>query len=139
LRLKIEIFCKKKINTPTKYQNNFLFIGFGYKDNVQRGPNTVRVVQTQFDPFTRQTQAGMQVASAILFRVSLFNRVIIEKALSQITNMEASVQSLLSGSKFPVAPLLAGLVTLQLFQNCFPRISVEFPWYFSYVFSCLVL
>jgi len=30
----------------------------------------------------------MQVSSAILFRVSLFNRFVIEKALSQITNME---------------------------------------------------
>jgi len=50
----------------------------------------------------------MQVSSAILFYVSLFNRVIIEKALSQITNMgsTSSVQSLLSGSKFPVAPWL---------------------------------
>ena len=30
----------------------------------------------------------MQVSSAILFRVSLFNRFVIEKPLSQITNME---------------------------------------------------
>jgi len=30
----------------------------------------------------------MQVLSAILFRVSLFNHVIIQKALGQITNME---------------------------------------------------
>jgi len=41
-----------------------------------------------------QTQAGMQVLSAILF-VSVFNRVIIEKVLSKITNTEhISVQSL---------------------------------------------
>jgi len=30
----------------------------------------------------------MHVSSAILFRVLLFNRIIIEKALAQITNME---------------------------------------------------
>jgi len=52
-----------------------LFLGFGYKVNVP------------FDFRSQQTQAGMQASSAILFRVSLFNRVIIEKALSQITNM----------------------------------------------------
>jgi len=28
---------------------------------------------------------------------------------------------------FPFPPLVAGLVTLQLFQNCFPRISVVYP------------
>jgi len=33
----------------------------------------------------------------------------------------------LSGSNSPVAPMVAGLVTLQLFQNCLPRISVVFP------------
>ena len=37
---------------------------------------------------SRQTQAGIQVSSVILFCVSLFNRFIIEKALSQITSME---------------------------------------------------
>ena len=47
----------------------------------------------------------------------------------------SSVKSLLSGSNFPVAPLVAGLVTLQLFQNA----SLEFSWYFLYVFSFLVL
>jgi len=47
----------------------------------------------------------------------------------------SSVQSLLSGSNFPVPPLVAGLVTLQLFQNA----SLEFSWYFSYVFSFLLL
>jgi len=53
-----------------------LFLAFGYKVNVR------------YNFCSRQTQAGMQVSSAILFRVLLFNRVIIEKALSQITNME---------------------------------------------------
>jgi len=33
-------------------------------------------------------QAGMQVSSAIPFHVLLFSRVVIEKALSQIVNME---------------------------------------------------
>jgi len=81
----------------------------------------------------------MQVTSAILFRVAFQSlHTVIKKALSQITNMEStsSVQSLLTEGNFPVAPpLVAGLVTLQLFQNCFPRIS----WYFPYVYSCLVL
>jgi len=106
-----------------------LFLGFGYKVNVP------------FNFRSRQTQAGMQVSSAILFRVSLFNRIIVEKVLPQITNMwsTSSVQNLLSGSNFLVAPLVAGLVTLRLFQNCLPRISVEFPWYFPYIFSCVVL
>jgi len=60
----------------TQQQNNFLFLGFGYKVNVR------------FNFRSRKTQAGMQVSSAILFRVPLFNRFIIEKVLSQITNME---------------------------------------------------
>jgi len=47
----------------------------------------------------------MQVSSAILF-VSLFNRVIIEKAFSQITNMKHifSAKSLERG-QFPGCPL----------------------------------
>jgi len=53
-----------------------LFLGCGYKVNVHFGFRS------------RQTQAGMQVSSAILFPVPLFNRVTIEKALSQITNMQ---------------------------------------------------
>jgi len=70
------------------------------------------------------------VLSAIPFRSSHFNRFIIEKALSQLTNVREhstfSVQSLLSGGNCPVSPLVAGLVTLQLLQNCFPRISGMF-------------
>jgi len=42
-----------------------LFLVFGYKVNVL------------FNFCSRQTQAGMQVSSAILFRVLLFSRVII--------------------------------------------------------------
>jgi len=63
----------------------------------------------------------MQASSVILFPVSLFIHFIIEKALLQITNMgsTSSVQSLLSGGKTAEAiarfPLVAGLVTLQLF------------------------
>jgi len=53
-----------------------LFLVFCYKDNVR------------FNFCSRQTQAGMQVSSAILFRVLLFNRLVTEKAFSQITNME---------------------------------------------------
>jgi len=53
-----------------------LFLGFRCKVNVR------------FNFRSRQTQAGMQVLSAILLRVSLFNHVIIEKAIWQITNME---------------------------------------------------
>jgi len=57
-----------------------LFLGFGYKVNVR------------FNFRSRQTQAGMHVSSAILFRVSLFNRFIIEQALSHITNMGVHLQ-----------------------------------------------
>jgi len=63
-------------NTPTKKQNNFLFLGFGYKVNVH------------FSFRSRRMQAGMQVSSAILCRMLLFNRLIIEKPLLQITNMQ---------------------------------------------------
>jgi len=68
-------------------------------------------------------QAGMQVSSAILL-VSLFSYVIIEQALSKITNTEhifnakSLNRELLPGS----IPLVAGLVTLQSFQNA----SLEF-------------
>jgi len=53
----------------------FLFLRFGYKVNVR------------FNFNSRQAQASMQVSSAMLFLVPLFNGVIIEKALSQITNV----------------------------------------------------
>jgi len=53
-----------------------LFLGFGYK------------VSVRFNFRSRQTQAGMQVSSAIPFHVTLSNPVIIEKAFSQITNMQ---------------------------------------------------
>jgi len=67
-----------------------LFLGFAYKVNVR------------FNFRSRQVQASMQVSSAILFRVSLFNHVIIEKALWQIMNMEHifSAKSLKQG-QFP--------------------------------------
>jgi len=52
-----------------------LFLVFGDKVNVRLNFRS------------RQTQAGMQVPSAILF-MSLFSCVIIEKALSKITNTE---------------------------------------------------
>jgi len=75
----------------------------------------------------------MQISSAILFRVLLFNGLITEKDLSLITNMgsTSSAKNLLSGGNCPFAHLVVGLVTLQLFQNCFPK----FPWYFPYFFS----
>ena len=77
----------------------------------------------------------MQVLLAIL-SISLFSCVTIEKALSKISNTEHifSAKSLKQG-QLPGSPLVAGLVTLQLFQNAFP----EFPWNFPYVFPCLVL
>jgi len=55
-----------------------LFLVIGYEVNIC------------FNFCSQQTQAGMQVSSAILFRVSLFNHLLIEKALSQITNMEGA-------------------------------------------------
>jgi len=71
-----------------------LFLGFGYQGNAR------------FNFRSRQTQAGMQVSLAILFRVSLFNRFINEKALLQITNLgrTSSVQSLSSGGNCRVSP-----------------------------------
>jgi len=65
-----------------------LLLGFDYKVDVR----------CNFP--IQQTQAGMQVSSAILFRVSLFNRFINEKALSHLTNMRStsSAKSLLSGA-----------------------------------------
>jgi len=65
-----------------------LFLGFGYE------------VDVRCNFRSQQTHAGMQVSSAILFRVSLFNRFIIEKALFHVTNMEStsSAKSLLSGA-----------------------------------------
>jgi len=47
----------------THQQNNILFLVFGYK------------VDVRFNFRSRQTQAGMQVVSAILF-VSVFSRVV---------------------------------------------------------------
>jgi len=74
----------------------------------------------------------MQASSVILFRVSLLNRFIIYKDILQITNMgsTSSMQILLRGGYCPVSPLVAGLLTFQLFQNCFLRISVGFLVFF---------
>ena len=97
-------------------KKHFLFLGFGYKVNVR------------FNFRSRQTQAGMQVSSAILFRVPLFNRVIIEKALSQITNMKHifSAKSLKRG-KLPGCSPGCGPGYPSIISECFSRISVEFP------------
>jgi len=110
LRLKIEIFCKKKDTRHTnKVTEKFFVSFFGYKVNVR------------FNFCSWQTQAGTQVTSTILFRVSLFNQIIIEKALSQITNMEPifSAKSLKRGQLPGCPPVVAYLVTLQSFQKCF--------------------
>jgi len=124
-----------------------LFLGFGYKVNVR------------FNFRSWQTQADMKVSSTILFHVSLFNRAIVEKELLQITNMEHifSAKPVKRGN-CPVAPpgcehifstkflkreqligclLVACLVTLQLFQICFPRIFVVIPVCFL-VFSAVM-
>jgi len=73
-----------------------LFLRFGYKVNVR------------FNFHSQQTQAGMQVSPAILFNVSLFNRIIIEKALLQIMNMEHifSAKSLTQGQFLCCPPWL---------------------------------
>jgi len=70
-----------------------LFLDFGYK------------VDVRFNFRSQQTQAGMQVSSVILFRLSLFNRFIIQRALSQITNIEHifSAKSIKRG-KLPGCP-----------------------------------
>jgi len=58
-----------------------------------------------------------------------FNRFIIEKALSHISNMgsTSSAKSLLNGGIARFPPPVVDLVTLQLFQNWLSRISVAFP------------
>jgi len=66
LRLKIglDIFCWKKYTQHTNKLTMQFFIGFGYEVNVR------------FNFRSQQTHAGMQVLSAILFRVafqSLYN------------------------------------------------------------------
>jgi len=102
-----------------------LFLGFGYKVNVH------------FNFRSKQTQAGMQVLPVILFRVSLFHRFIIQKALSQITNIEHifSAKSV-KQRQLPGCP--SWLWAWSPF-NYFKIASLEFSWYFPYVFSCLVL
>jgi len=44
----------------------------------------------------------------------------------------------LKRGNYPVALLVEGLATLQLFQNCFPRILVVFPVFFL-VFGAVML
>jgi len=63
-------------------------------------------VNVRFNFRSRQTQVVTQISSAILFRVSLFNHVIIEKVLSQITNLQHvfSAKSLKRG-QLPACPL----------------------------------
>jgi len=75
----------------------------------------------------------MQLSSAILIRVSLFNRFITEKALFHISNMGSisSAKILLSGA---IARLPPWLWAWLLF-NYFKIASLEFPWYLLYVFS----
>jgi len=99
----------------------------------------------------------MQASSAILSHVLLFNCFIIEKALSQITNMEhIFIAKSVKRGNYLVAPpldastssvqnllrwgncLVAGLVTLHLFQNCFPRIFAVFNVCFL-VFGAVML
>ena len=93
-------------------------------------------VNIRFNCCSQQTQAGMLVSSTILFRVSLFNRVLIEKALSQIMNIEHifSAKSLKRGQlpqarAIAIAQLLTpgyGLGYPSIISKCFHGISVEF-------------
>jgi len=98
-----------------------LFLGFGYKVDVRC---TFR---------SQQMQAGMQALSAILIRVSLFNRFIIEKALFHISNIgsTSSAKILLSGAIARLPPWLWAWLPF----NYFKIASLEFPWYLPYVFS----
>jgi len=92
-----------------------LFLGVGYRANVR------------FNFRSRHTQAGMQVSSAILFRVSLFNRHIIEKAPSQITNMEHifSAKSL-KRRQLPGCPPCCGPGYPSIIPKCLSTTSVVF-------------
>jgi len=70
------LLLEKRCTTHQQYNKTTLFfLVFGYKVNVR------------FNFRGRQTQAGVQVLSAILF-VSVFSGVITEKTLSKITNTE---------------------------------------------------
>jgi len=99
-----------------------LFLGCGYKVNVH------------FDFRSRQTQAGMQVSSAILFPVQLLNRVTIEKAFyANYEHVAHPVQSLLS--RGAIVRLSTPWLWVQawlpsIISRCFPRICVVFPVYF---------
>jgi len=93
-----------------------MFLGFGYK------------VDVRCNFRSQQTQAGMQVSSAILIRIVAFqSHHNWESTFPYFEQGEHifSENSLKRGN-CPFAPLVVGLVTLQLFQNCFPRISVVF-------------
>jgi len=104
----------------TTHQQNcktiFLFLGFGYKVDVRLFP---------------QSADTSWHAGFISHSISCvtFNRFIIEKALLHIMNMESTspVKSPLSKGNCPFPPLVAGMVTLQFFQNCVPGISMVFP------------
>jgi len=92
------------------------FIGFGYEVNVR------------FNFRSQQTHAGMQVLSAILFRVAFQSLYNWESPFAKYEHGEHifNAKSLKRG-QFPGCPtLVAGLVTLQFFQNWFPRSSVVF-------------
>ena len=68
------------------------------------------------------------MSSAILFRASLCNRVLSEKAISQITNMEhISIEKSLKRGQFPGCPLGCGSDYPSIISKCFPIIPVVFP------------
>jgi len=93
-------------------------------------------VNVRFNFRSRQTEVGMLVPSAILFRVSLFNRIVIEKELSQITNTEHIFsEKSLAGQLPGCHPWLQAWSPFNYFKISSP----EFSWYFPHAFSCLVL
>jgi len=100
-------------------------IGFGYEVNVR------------FNFRSQQTHAGMQVLSAILFRVAFKSLYNCEGPFAKYEHGEVffNAKSLKRG-QFPGCPRW---LRAWLPFNFFKCASLEIPWYFLYVFSCLVL
>jgi len=103
---------------------------FGYETNE---------VNVRFNFRSQQTPEGMQVSSAILFRVAFQSLYNWETPFAKYEHGEhiSNAKSLKRG-QFPGCPtLVGGLVTHQNFQNCFPRSFVVFPVCF-FVFAAVM-
>jgi len=127
LRLKIGIFWSKKDTQHTNKLTIQFFLGFGYE------------VNARFNFLGQQTQARMQVSSAILFRDAFQSLSNWESPFAKYEHGEHifNAKSLKRGQLPGCPTLVAGLVTLHFFQNWFPRSSVVFPVCF-FVFDAVM-